>query len=230
MGKGLKIMIYDSSDTKENVLVHSTPQELNFVDDFITKNDLDISRTEIWRTGGWLYRNIPGRWRMDYTAGFDNWKDALTWVSEVGNGELIDEIEYWGHGSPGKVWMKNEVLHSRSFSEFSNWGPLLQKVRGRLHADSLVWFRTCSTFCGEPGHKFAKAWANNLGCTVAAHTHIIHILQAGLHTIKPGEEPSWDIKEGIKSGSTLRPIRIKWSNFNSPNCLFALQSDIPKGW
>ena len=63
-----------------------------------------------------------------------------------------------------------------------------------------------------------------LECKIASHTYIVGPWQSGLHTIKPDEEPTWDIDEGIYDNKKM--ISMPWS----PNTIFCLTGKIPEGW
>ena len=98
-------------------------------------------------------------------------------------------------------------------------------IKEKLKPTSLIWFRTCSTFQGGSGQSLAKHLSNSLNCVVAGHTRIIGLLQGGLHTIRPGEHPSWSVDEGeFKQG--IIPVWLKWGN----NTITCFHTKIPHGW
>mgnify|MGYP001547377037 FL=1 len=179
-----------------------------------------------WITGGLLYRLFGG---VEVTGGFLNWQDALRWLAEVEPGQKINSIQFWGHGSPGRVWINNEYLSIRSLYPGNPHRDLLLKIKSRLTPESTIWFRCCSVFAKEEGHVFATTFSQFMNCRIAAHTHIIGPWQSGLHSILPGRQPSWSTQEGVgknPDGTT----KILWSKPWSTNTIFCLTGKIPEGW
>ncbi len=164
-----------------------------------------------WLVGCWIQKLFG---QVDDYYGATSWTQALQWLTA--RGEKVTSIQYWGHGSPGSVWLAGENITAAG----------LLPLRTVLTVDSLLWFRTCSTFQGQLGHSFATALAAGLGCTVAAHTRTIGLLQGGLHTLKPGQIPNWPVAEGNFPPSLLASLGLKWGN----NTILCLATKIPKGW
>lgn len=98
-------------------------------------------------------------------------------------------------------------------------------LAARLHPGSLVWFRTCATFGQAPGRRFAIAAAARLGCRVAGHTHLIDVLQSGLHSLAPEAAPKWSAGEGVTAGGTLAG-----SSIGAPHTVSFLAGAVPEGW
>lgn len=225
---GLRLMIFDTSDVKRTWAIDVDRDGSPDVD-----LSIDLGLSHSWFAGGALYKCLR---QLDACRGFDNWPDALRWVADYRPSEPIDELQYWGHGSPGYVWMRTDALtaHSPDRQLWSaNYGvqiDVMRLTRRRLHKDSLIWFRTCSTFAGESGHQFAKSWANTMGCRIAGYTHIIGPWQSGLHSIRPGEEPSWSLDEGILEGTPAEPKKMKTSAPWAKNTINCLRSKVPEGW
>lgn len=237
----LRLMIFDNTDVKRTW----TPDLNNDGDpdlgpDFQIALNLGLSHS--WFAGGALFKALR---RLDACRGFDNWTEALTWVANYrpkaaddalapspsdARDDRISEIQYWGHGSPGFVWMKREALTHYSPTADSAVGHALRQIASRLTPDALIWFRTCSTFAGENGHRFAKAWAGGMKCRVAAHTHVIGPFQSGLHSIRPGEHPSWNASEGLKTSAPATGKHLKWSSPWAPNTVTCLHSSFPSSW
>jgi hypothetical protein len=174
-------MIYDASDTRPGV-------EL----------------ADAWRAGGWLYRKARS---LDICQGFGTWKQALDWLESLGT---VDSVQYWGHGSPGAVWLGGKRLDVSD----------LARVRVR----DLFWLRTCASFAGAAGQALAAEMSRTMNCVVAGHTHNIGLLQSGLHTIGPDEAPGWSADEGLVDG------RPAWSRPWSPNTVTCLHGTFPKEW
>jgi hypothetical protein len=177
-----RVMIYDATDTRPGV-------EL----------------ADAWLAGSWLYRAFRS---LDICQGFGTWKQALDWLESLGP---VDSVQYWGHGSPGAVWLGGQRLDVNE----------LARVRVR----DLFWLRTCASFAGEKGQELARDMSSVLGCRVAGHTFNIGPLQSGLHSLAPGDEPGWLLAEGL--GENGRPT---WSRPWSPNTVTFLHSSFPKEW
>jgi hypothetical protein len=215
-------MILDNTDVKK-----TWAPDLNNDGTPEFKLAMDIGLSHSWFAGGALYKALS---RLDDYAGFSDWESALTWLDSKEPWRWIAEVQYWGHGSPGRVWMDKQALTSATPGGSYIESALLRSIARRLRPDSLVWFRTCSTFAGKPGHDFARAWSNALGCRVAAYTHIIGPFQSGLHTAYPRQEPSWPLTEGIEAGTPEQPTKLKWSGPFAPNTVTCLRGSIPKGY
>lgn len=175
-----------------------------------------------WGAGRHLYRGLG---RLDAGFGAATWTEALTWLARQGAGPIA-EIQFWGHGRWGQALIAGEALDLRALSPgHALHGPLGQ-VRARLAPDALWWFRTCETFGTEAGQRFAAAFAGHLGCRVAGHTHVIGVWQSGLHSLRPGETPSWSITEGVRGpGPVAAPSRL-----GAPNTISCLHGRVPAGF
>lgn len=198
----LDVMIYDASDW--------AGKELRFS----------------WVTGGLFYRLFKS---IDEVRGCFDWTEALRFLTSVQKGRKIKTVQFWGHGTPGHVWINGRTLSIRSLLASSYHRELLLKLKDRLDSDSVIWFRACNVAATSEGQLFMQSLANLLGCRIAAHTFIVHPWQGGLHTIGPGEEPDWPIDEGVrvkKDGS----LEMLWTKPWSPNTVFCLTSEIPEGW
>lgn len=202
MNNELDIMFYDSSDW--------AGEQLRFS----------------WITGGKFYKTFRG---VEHHQGFDSWVEALKWIVSVEPDKKINSIQFWGHGSPGRVWINGEALSARSVLATSEHRDLLLKLKERLTKDSVVWFRSCNVFSKQEGHLFAKLFSKMLGCRIASHTFIVGPWQSGLHTIEPDQEPTWSIEEGIKKKKDGSEEKL-WSMPWSPNTIFCLTGQIPKDW
>jgi hypothetical protein len=215
---GLRLMVFDTTDVKRSF-------KLPGVDADVSPIEVDIGLSHSWFAGGALYRSMR---RLDQYKGFDSWAATFEWLNTVGEGYKIAQIQYWGHGSPGRVLMNRKALNQGSF--FGEHAAALRKLASRLTPESLVWFRTCSTFAGDPGRRFAQVWSQALGCQVAAHTHLVGFWQSGLHSIAPGDLPHWPAAEGIEAGTAAEPTKLKWSAPWIPNTITCLGGSVPKGW
>ena len=101
-----------------------------------------------------------------------------------------------------------------------------------MRVKKLFWLRTCASFAGVAGHTFAKSLAHMLQCRVAGHTHNISLLHSGLHSLRPGEAPTWGSTEGWvqakRMGHTVD--KIASSGPFSPNTITFMHSSFPATW
>lgn len=177
-----------------------------------------------WVTGGLLYRLFG---QLDEVRGCLSWEEALEYLLHVRQGEKINSIQFWGHGSPGHVWIDGRTLSLKTLLPNSVHRHLLEKLKSRLHPNSVLWFRSCNVGATTEGKEFTKALSEILECRIAVHTHVVHLLQGGLHILEPGQEPSWPSSEGVhmQSGGILKML---WTMPWTKNNVFFLQSNIPE--
>lgn len=181
--------------------------------------------TSSWIVGGALYRGLG---RIDASYGASSWEDALAWLCSVEPARRIDEIQFWGHGKWGRALIARDVLdvdavldsrHSRHED--------LRALRARLSGrDALWWFRTCETFGREAGQRFATSWARFFDCRVAGHTYVIGPWQSGLHSLRPGQLPTWSVREGLPD-DVEEPRYALMSAPGEPNTVTCLHGRIP---
>lgn len=186
-----------------------------------------VGLSTAWSVGARLYR---ARGLVDASMGVRSWAEALSFLASHGGAEPIREIQYWGHGTFGKVWVAKDALDTSRLASPELRVPL-DRVRDRLAAareeghEPLVWLRTCEAFGGPSGHTFAAALASRLGARVAGHTHVIGVLQSGLVALRPGEAPSWPSSMGLgprgERGHGLPSLP------NEPNTVHFLTSRLP---
>jgi hypothetical protein len=150
-----------------------------------------------WSAGGLLYKALG---RIDLWHGVASWAEALDWLEKVSGDRTLGEIQYWGHGQWGGLWIDEELLTIAALEPGHPAYARLATLRSRMAPDALWWFRCCDVFGTETGHQFARAWTRFFNCRAAGHTYTIHILQSGLHVLGPDEEPTWPVTEGVKDG------------------------------
>lgn len=195
---GLSLMFYDNSVWAKEMLVNT------------------------WTAGGKLYKLFRN---VDHFIGVSSWEEAFEWLNTVAPGQKIKQIQFWGHGSPGKVWINGKSLSRFVKNPASAYHEHALELKKRLTEDSTIWFRSCAVFSRQEGHDFAKDMSTFFNCKIAAHTYIVAFFQSGLHSLKPGQTPSWSITEGVNlDGKTL------WSRINSPNTIICLQGVVPSDW
>ena len=152
--------------------------------------------------------------QVDAYYGATSWLDAIEWLTR--QPKPLMSIQYWGHGSPGRVWLAQKTVAAAGFL------PL----KSRVAKASVIWFRTCSTFQGQEGYDFSANLSNLLDCTVAGHTRIVGLLQGGLHTRAPHTDPSWPITDGEFPPSHMASNGLKSGN----NTVTCFATEIPHGW
>lgn len=175
------------------------PLRLMFFDKTCRGGLLLPGLSHAWSVGGILYNKLG---RIDRWKGFATWATALDWIVEVSAGRQIAEIQFWGHGEWGGLWIEEELLTIAALEPGHPLHARLATIKTRLAPDALWWFRSCDVFGTDVGHDFARAWTRFFGCRAAGHTHTINILQSGLHVLAPGEEPDWPVTEGVVPGLT----------------------------
>lgn len=177
-----------------------------------------------WATGARVYKSLG---RIDAHFGARDWSSALEWANRYAPEEPIDEIQYWGHGKWGKVYIAGDALSEASLTHGHPLDLELRRLRARLSPQSLLWFRTCETFGAAAGQSFARQLTDHLGCRAAGHSYVIHALQSGLHGIRPGERPAWSPEEGLRRGTAAKPVEAETSVPQAPNTLHCMNGTIP---
>ena len=157
------------------------------------------------------YSRLRPGWK---SIGAKSWDEGCAALLELGT--TIDEIQVWGHGSPGQPLIATQPIEHNHLLIFH---AMLKPYDRR----PLVWFRSCSVFFGAKGQRFARKAADDLGCLVAGHTRVIWFpWQSGLYVAKPGVEPDWPVDQG--EPKDFRSSRI------APHTIFAGRMSIPKEW
>ena len=157
-----------------------------------------------------IYSKIQFGWK---SIGVKSWTEAEIELKKLGlnSKNPLETIQIWSHGVPGNVYIGEQTIQD-SFIETLK--PLVNK-------NSLIWFRSCATFFGTKGHKFAKNISQQLGCCIAGHTRIIGFpWQSGLYSCEPDRKPYWTIETGTP----------KESSYNDPHTIFAGSMGFPNDW
>ena len=185
-----------------------------------------VGLSTAWAAGAQLYRGLG---RHDASYGATSWADALAWVAALEPSRSIAEIQYWGHGKWGCIYVDGERFDAAALVKHE---PVLTEIKARFlpDAQSLVWLRTCEAFGATAGIDFAQRLADGLGTRVAGHTFIIGVLQSGLRALAPGQRPSWSPTEGIAAGNADAPERAHDSRLLAPRTVHCLTNAIPKAW
>ena len=178
-----------------------------------------------WRFGTQLYRALG---RVDAAYGASSFADALGWLTRIEPQRRIDELQFWGHGKWGRIFIGAEALDRGVLEATHRHYAAFRAVRERLAPESLLWFRTCETLGARAGHDFAQALSDATGARVAGHTYVIGYFQSGLHCLRPGTAPTWSASEGLARGTPERPESALPSTLDAPNTITCLTGSIPR--
>jgi hypothetical protein len=187
-----------------------------------------LGLSPIWRIGAQLF---------DGLGDFEAWSGAHTWASAIHFatraaarlGRPIDELQFWGHGGFGFMRFANTALDRGALEPTSDLAPAVDALREALAPDGLVWLRCCSAFGHVKGRDFAPRLAERLRARVAGHTHIIHALQSGTHSLAPGDSPSWSEGEGVHFVGGVAKGALT-SQLAAPNTTTFLHPRLPAGF
>jgi len=180
-----------------------------------------------WKYGTRLYRGLG---RTDGAYGAQGFADAFAWLASHEPARPIAELQFWGHGKWGRVFIDREPLDRGVLRAGHPHHSAFNAFRERLAPGALLWFRTCETFGAIPGRDFAAALGDATGARVAGHTFVIGFYQSGLHCLRPGQTPTWAAGEGLARGSVERPEAALPSSPNAPNTVTCLSGRIPVGF
>src|SRR5688500_2862517 len=89
-----------------------------------------------WATGGVLFRALG---RFDLVHGAWSWAAALDGL--LATKGTISEIQFWGHGEWGGLWIDEELMTAAALEPGHYLHDRLLAVRARLAPDALWWFR-----------------------------------------------------------------------------------------
>jgi len=181
--------------------------------------------SRIWATGAALYRRLG---RIDEVHAADSWDGALAWLAT--QPEPIRELQYWGHGKWGSVFIDQDVLDARALAAGGRLHAGLEALRAQLAPDALIWFRTCETFGAARGIDFAERLADFTGARVAGHTFVIHFHQSGLHGLAPGARSTWSAEEGLVEGTADEPLRARSSVPWATHTINSFTGNVPARW
>lgn len=207
--------------------MRTAPLRLMLFDRTCTGPRMRPGLSHAWWTGGHLYRALR---RFDAWHGVESWEDGLAWLASVHGERPITEIQYWGHGKWGELFVAREGLSAEALRPTHRLHRHLEAIRERLVPEHLLWFRTCEAFGAERGQDFARRVTDFFGGRAAGHTYIIGLWQSGLHCLRAGEAPTWPVTEGLAQGTPERPEAALWSARRHPNTIHFLNGRIPEGF
>jgi hypothetical protein len=201
----------------------SSPLRLMLFDRSCRGRGLMPGLSHAWATGGVLFRALG---RFDACHGVWSWADGLDWLLDVSRERPIAEIQFWGHGEWGGLWICEELLTSAALEPGHYLHARLAALRSRLvpGGQALWWFRSCDVFGKQIGHDFARAWTRFFDSRAAGHTYQIMVWQSGLHVLSPGEEPTWSLDEGVVEGLGKGAD----SHLFAPRTISFLHSNLPE--
>jgi hypothetical protein len=177
-----------------------------------------------WQLGSHLYRGLG---RIDAAYGARSFAGALAWLRQHAPGRPIQELQFWGHGKWGRVFIDSETLDRRVLEPGHEHYLAFQAFRERLQPNALIWFRTCETLGASSGQDFAAALGDATGARVAGHTFVIGFFQSGLHCLRPGTTPHWSATEGLARGTAAAPEAALASSPDAPNTITCLNGEVP---
>lgn len=205
MADGLRLVIYDATQRARK------PRLLGYS----------------WQYGTHLYRALG---RVDAAYGASSFQEAFAWLERHELSRPISELQFWGHGKWGRIFIAAESLDRRWLSAGHEHHAAYRTLRERLTPDALLWFRTCETLGARPGQDFASALSDATGARVAGHTYVIGFFQSGLHCLQSGMKPTWSDTEGLAAGSAAEPQKAFDSTPDAPNTITCLTGEIPAGF
>lgn len=198
---GLRVMLYDRSCRGRGLLP---------------------GLSHAWGGGGVVFRALG---RFDAIHGAGSWAAGLDWLLAASARQPIAEIQFWGHGEWGGLWIDEERMTAAALEPGHYLHGRLATLRSRLvpGGQALWWFRSCDVFGTQIGHDFARRWTRFFGCRAAGHTHHIMMLQSGLHVLEPGAEPAWPLEEGVEAGLA----HASFSSLRAPATITFLHRELP---
>jgi hypothetical protein len=150
-----------------------------------------------WRVG----HLISSSQRFTHRLYVHSWDEAMQRLCAIAAEEKLSELQFWGHGAPGRVLIGHHALDAaylQSSALFQRWVAM---EPFRSSPSPLVWFRTCETMRGDAGRSLAELLCGLLRCRVAGYTQYIHVLQRGLVVASPTEPARW--RDDTTAGSQV---------------------------
>lgn len=224
----LRLVIFDATDTRAARRMRQAAERERGSDRANGTAGLSPGLSPIWRAGAFLHCVARA---ADARLGASSWVEALEWAVATSRdrGRKIGSIQVWGHGGWGWMQIDRTRLDEDALRRDHPLTPTIDALRGCLAGpEALFWLRCCSAFGHTEGRSFAPALADRLGCKVAGHTYIIGAVQSGTHSLRPGERPGWDPREGVRFEGDVAKGAL-WSAVNAPNTVSFLNVDLPDG-
>ena len=114
----------------------------------------------------------------------------------------IRRIEVWTHGNPGTFRIQRKHLGREIFTARDpRLLGALQTLRTRLAGGAVIHFRSCVTFHGPDGRRFAEEAsrffnATGKGIVLIGHTRPTGLIHPGARILLPGRRATWSDREG----------------------------------
>jgi hypothetical protein len=125
-----------------------------------------------------------------------NVRDAVAQIlAKRHTGEVIGQIQFWGHGRAGAMTVGDDELTADSFAPLHPHAVALVRLLPLLRDCAIVSFEGCQTFAGSSGKYFARTAAAFFGrqITVSGHTRLLgyNLDWGSVARLRPGQEPTW---------------------------------------
>ncbi|MFH1746012.1 MAG: hypothetical protein ABIG44_03095 [Planctomycetota bacterium] len=174
----------------------------------------NLTRPEpYWLQLAHLYARLNPRVVVAYGHDLPAALDAVDDALRARGFEQIAAVEFWSHGNAGYFRINEHRYRAGIFTKPSTaLAPRLKRLRAQLCDRASVHWRTCSTFHGEKGHRFAQA-ASKFFCAtgkqviVMGYTRPVGLTFPGGHALRPGQSPYWPVCEG-RSEQGLRGVLV----------------------
>ena len=153
---------------------------------------------------GWKDKQLSAFWwagsflgNFDVVIAATSWDDAVEKLTAIEG--TISQLQIWGHGSSGKMWIDNVSL-SLDKDDKELMDSFVAALSEKLTWSSVVWFRACDVFRAAAGKLFANTVSTRLRCGVVGHTCVISspfpTHQSGGHGIRAPQKAEWSTAEG----------------------------------
>lgn len=161
-----------------------------------------------WKAGAFLNKKYFDEiWPVYSWSDFNNKVTSST--------KKFDEIHWWGHGSPGRLYI-NEVKSNDKY---------LASFNQVVHQGGFIWLRVCAFAQGETGMNYME-WLSSITNTIVfAHTY--NIGHWGAHSGLVKASPGQLVKYSETEGRDPKTNKLLNSSWVAPRTISALRMKIP---